>query len=84
MQTILLTGLAAFCCSQDHDNSVQSVGLNFWQGGIVLAVWLAVLIVTLVLNVTLQSPPLPLQWWVVFYRTGSIIYGGGQVSVHGP
>ena len=44
-----------------------------------LALWLVVLIVTVVLGTSLSSPPPPLQWWQVFYRTGSIIYGGGQV-----
>jgi chromate transporter len=50
----------------------------FW-GGLTIAVWLVVLIVTVVLASTLPGAPLPLKWWEVFYRTGSIIYGGGQV-----
>jgi hypothetical protein len=28
----------------------------------------------------LNPAPQPLQWWEVFFRTGSIIYGGGQVG----
>jgi len=64
---------------QTSDSSVCSHGLNIWTGSVLLATWLAVLIVTVVLGTSLSSPPPPLQWWQVFYRTGSIIYGGGQV-----
>jgi chromate transporter len=64
---------------QTYDSSVKSHGLNLWTGSALLAVWVIVLIVTVVLGTSLASPPAPLQWWQVFYRTGSIIYGGGQV-----
>jgi chromate transporter len=76
-----------FCCLlqlpcaglQETDASVRSHGLNMFWGGLTIAVWLVVLIVTIVLASTLPGAPLPLKWWEVFYRTGSIIYGGGQV-----
>jgi hypothetical protein len=71
--------LPRMCRLQTNDTSVRSHGLNIWTGSVLLAVWLAVLIVTVVLGTSLTSPPPPLQWWQVFYRTGSIIYGGGQV-----
>lgn len=64
---------------QLDDTSVKSHGLNIWAGSALLATWLVVLIVTVVLGTSLATPPPPLQWWQVFYRTGSIIYGGGQV-----
>lgn len=64
---------------QTTDSSVRSHGLNIWTGSVLLALWLAVLVVTVVLGTSLSNPPPPLQWWQVFYRTGSIIYGGGQV-----
>lgn len=48
-------------------------------GGILLALWLAVLIVSVVLVNVLDDPPRPLRWWEAFYRIGSIIFGGGQV-----
>lgn len=44
-----------------------------------MALWLTVLLVTVILGSTLANPPIALKWWEVFYRTGSIIYGGGQV-----
>uniref|UniRef100_A0A383W4R4 Chromate transporter n=1 Tax=Tetradesmus obliquus TaxID=3088 RepID=A0A383W4R4_TETOB len=64
---------------KETDASVRSHGLNMVWGGITIAVWLIVLILTIVLASTLPNAPLPLKWWEVFYRTGSIIYGGGQV-----
>eukprot|EP00878_Enallax_costatus_P038389 GHUV01043606.1.p1 GENE.GHUV01043606.1~~GHUV01043606.1.p1 ORF type:complete len:205 (+),score=11.55 GHUV01043606.1:184-798(+) len=64
---------------QEADQSVKSHGLNMWQGGLLMAIWLAVLLVTVILGSTLANPPITLKWWEVFYRTGSIIYGGGQV-----
>jgi chromate transporter len=58
---------------------VRSHGVNVYWGCALLALWVIVLIVTVVLGSTLPNPPPPLLWWQVFYRTGSIIYGGGQV-----
>lgn len=55
---------------QVDDSSVKSHGLKIWSGSVLLAVWLAVLIVTVVLGSTLANPPPPLLWWQVFYRTG--------------
>jgi len=66
-------------CHQAYDSSIRSHGLSMFWGALLLFLWLAVLIVTVVLGSTLPNPPLPLKWWEVFYRTGSIIYGGGQV-----
>lgn len=48
-------------------------------GALLIATWLIVLVVTVVLGSTLPGAPQPLKWWEVFFRTGSIIYGGGQV-----
>ena len=54
-----------------------------WGGGVLIALWLALLIVLLVLVRSLpydhRVNATPLDWFEVFYRTGSIIYGGGQV-----
>jgi hypothetical protein len=50
------------------------------QGGLTLALWVAVLIVSIAVVRSLPSPPLLLKWWEAFYRIGSIIYGGGQVG----
>ena len=61
------------------DASVRSHGLNMWWGGALLALWAATLIASVVLVGALGAPPFLLQLWEAFYRTGSIIYGGGQV-----
>ncbi len=45
-----------------------------WTGGILLGVWVAVLIITVVLGSRDGAPEL-LQWWTVFYRTGELVAG---------
>ena len=65
----------------EKDNSIQSRGCNYTGGAATIAAWLVILITVIVLVNTLFKgyPPGPLQWFEVFYRIGSIIYGGGQV-----
>jgi chromate transporter len=64
----------------DEDDSIRSHGLSPLLGAAVLALWLAALIATVVaVAVTPGGGPFLLQLWNVFFRTGSIIYGGGQV-----
>lgn len=65
--------------TQTSDSSVKSHGLNMWAGGALLILWAAVLITVVTLAARLENPPLPLQWFAAFFRTGSVIYGGGQV-----
>jgi hypothetical protein len=66
------------------DNSMQSMGVTMWGGAALIAIWLGVLVLVITLANTLykDGPPGPLRWFEVFYRIGSIIYGGGQVGVH--
>ncbi len=55
--------------------------MGMWGGGVLVAVWLAVLGVVLALARTVyEHGDGPLNWFEVFFRTGSIIYGGGQVG----
>lgn len=72
---------------QVKDNSVNSLGLNMRWGTVIILFWLAVLIAVLVLVRTLdydhRTEDNALDWFEVFYRTGSIIYGGGQVGGRG-
>jgi chromate transporter len=69
---------------QGNDGGVESLGFGMLGGGILVVVWLAVLVVVLVLARTkYEHGDGPLNWFEVFYRTGSIIYGGGQVRRHG-
>ena len=56
------------------------LGFNKVGGGILLAGWLILLVVILVLAGRISySSNNELHWFAVFYRTGSIIFGGGQV-----
>ncbi len=48
-----------------------------WWGAGVLALWIVVLIVTLVVNGVLEDPPLPLQVW------GGAGRGGGASACAG-
>lgn len=65
---------------QGNDGGVESLGLGRIAGGLVIGTWLAVLIAVLVLARTVyKDSDNPLSWFEVFYRIGSIIYGGGQV-----
>jgi chromate transporter len=59
---------------------VGHLGFNKLGGGILLAVWIAVLIAVLVAaGQTSYVDQKELHWFAAFYRTGSIIFGGGQV-----
>ena len=59
---------------------VGHLGFNKLGGGILLAVWIAVLIAVLVAaGQTTYVDQKELHWFAAFYRTGSIIFGGGQV-----
>lgn len=53
---------------------------QFWGSDVIL-VWLVVLIVTVVVRgkVDYSGAMRELYWFESFYRTGSIIFGGGQV-----
>ncbi|KAG2453749.1 hypothetical protein HYH02_001960 [Chlamydomonas schloesseri] len=62
------------------DGGVESLGFGMLGGGILIGLWMAVLIAVLVLARTkYKDGDGPLNWFEVFYRIGSIIYGGGQV-----
>ncbi|GIL47404.1 hypothetical protein Vafri_4228 [Volvox africanus] len=63
-----------------NDGGVESLGFGMLGGFVLIVVWLVVLVVVLVLARTAyKGKDNPLNWFEVFYRTGSIIYGGGQV-----
>ena len=67
--------------SQKNMNAgVERLGFNKLGGGILLALWIAVLIAVLVAaGQTAYVDQKELHWFAAFYRTGSIIFGGGQV-----
>lgn len=64
---------------------MRSHGVSMPFGGLLLIIWITVLVVSIVLVSVLNNAPELLRLWEVFYRIGSIIFGGGQVqnSWHG-
>jgi chromate transporter len=72
--------VAGLAVDEEDDASIRSHGLSPLLGAATLALWVAVLIATVVAVAVLPGGgPFLLQLWNVFFRTGSIIYGGGQV-----
>jgi chromate transporter len=66
--------------STTDDTSIRSHGLSRLWGAALLALWVAVLIVSVVLaNALKPNAPVLFKWWESFFRVGSVIYGGGQV-----
>ncbi len=60
---------------------VEKLGFNKPGGGLLIAGWLIVLIVVVVLAGRVSySDSKELHWFAAFYRTGSVIFGGGQVG----
>ena len=65
----------------DVHAGVEKLGFNKLGGALLIALWLAVLITVVVLaGQTEYDSHKGLHWFAAFYRTGSIIFGGGQVS----
>lgn len=66
--------------SPSHADLMVKLGVNKAVGLILVFLWMAVLVVTIVLRRhTSYEAHEELHWWEGFYRTGSIIFGGGQV-----
>ncbi|KAK9816680.1 hypothetical protein WJX72_003596 [[Myrmecia] bisecta] len=62
------------------DEHVEHLGLRKRWGALVVALWLVVLVVTIVVRGKVAyDNARELYWFEAFYRTGSIIFGGGQV-----
>ena len=59
---------------------VEKLGVGRITGALLVAVWAGVLVAVIVLRRhTDYAHHEALYWWEAFYRTGSIIFGGGQV-----
>ena len=59
---------------------VDRLGFNKWGGGALIAVWVGVLVGVLVgAGQSAYADSRELHWFSAFYRTGSVIFGGGQV-----
>ncbi|CAL5229349.1 g12659 [Coccomyxa viridis] len=59
---------------------VEKLGVGRVTGALLVAIWAGVLVAVIVLRRnTDYAQHQALFWWEAFYRTGSIIFGGGQV-----
>lgn len=66
---------------EDVNAGVERLGFTKLWGAVLIAVWVAVLVVTIVLSGgTEYESNKELHWFAAFYRIGSIIFGGGQVG----
>lgn len=64
----------------DSDAHIDKFGLGIIGGGSLIALWVILLVLSIVLTneISYDSSP-PLHWFATFYETGSVIFGGGQV-----
>lgn len=63
-----------------EEQTVEKFGLGRVGGALLIAVWAAILFGAMALRrVYSYSEAAPLHWFELFYRTGSLIFGGGQV-----
>jgi chromate transporter len=84
---IILGGLATLIINRNviynvagSTDGVDRLGLNKLGGAILLTVWVVVLVTTIVLAADIPyKDAKELHWFASFYRTGSVIFGGGQV-----
>ncbi len=61
---------------------IEKLGVSRTVGAVLVAAWLIVLVCTIVFRRrTDYESRKELHWWEAFYRTGSIIFGGGQVNL---
>ena len=61
---------------------VEKLGVGRITGALLVAMWAGVLVAVIVLRRnTDYVHHEALYWWEAFYRTGSIIFGGGQVRI---
>ena len=67
---------------------IQQLGLSKLWGGALLLVWVGVLVLCVALReggaVPYEGAGRALWWFESFYRTGSIIFGGGQARAPAP
>jgi chromate transporter len=84
LTTMLLSKTFPLLVKTQSQNSMNAgvghLGLSKLGGAAVLALWIAVLVAVLVAaGQTAYVDQKELHWFAAFYRTGSIIFGGGQV-----
>ena len=72
---------AARAADADRDaEDVAHLGLKPWAGAVLIAAWIITLVTLgIVVSNTSYESNKELHWFEAFWRTGSIIFGGGQV-----
>lgn len=66
----------------ENAERVEKLGVGRITGALLVALWAGVLVAVIVYRRhTDYVHHEALYWWEAFYRTGSIIFGGGQVSI---
>lgn len=80
MQAVRKACSVAQVSKASEADRIEKLGVSRWVGLVLIAAWLIVLVLTIVLRRrTAYESRKELHWWEAFYRTGSIIFGGGQV-----
>lgn len=65
---------------KDVSVGVERLGFNKLGGALLILIWVAVLVTTVVIAGKQDyNSSRELHWFAAFYRTGSVIFGGGQV-----
>ena len=64
----------------DANETIAHLGLSKIGGGLLILLWIAVWVIVVSLTSSIKyEDNKELHWFEAFYRTGSIIFGGGQV-----
>jgi len=63
----------------ENDITIKRIGIPLWVGGLIIFLWVFILVLVIILDHTLETKNEYLEIFEVMYRTGSIIFGGGQV-----
>ena len=64
----------------DANETIAHLGLSKIGGGVLILLWITIWVITVSFtSVTKYEDNKELHWFEAFYRTGSIIFGGGQV-----
>ena len=75
-----LHGTALQVSTDANAERVEKLGVGRVTGALLVAIWAGVLVAVIVLRRNTDcAQHQALFWWEAFYRTGSIIFGGGQV-----
>ena len=66
---------------RESDETMKRIGIPLWVGALIFFIWLGVFVLVIVLVDVGKIENVYLEIFETMYRIGSIIFGGGQVSV---